>query len=110
MDWLLYDNGLRHERINGTITLTFVPWYIKVVCSAYKTWSIAKETPAEHLPLQKQSFADIYKKGLLKNFLKLTEKHLYRSLYLKNLYASNLQFYLTRDTDTDVFLQILRDI
>ena len=28
------------------------------------------------------SFLDVYKKGLLKNFLKLTRKHLYRSLYL----------------------------
>ena len=28
--------------------------------------------PAEHLPLQKQPFPDVYKKGLLKNFLKLT--------------------------------------
>ena len=47
------------------------------MCSVYETLSITKETPAEHLPLQKQPFEDIYKKGVLKNFLRLTGKNLY---------------------------------
>ena len=41
---------------------------------------LRKETPAKDLALQKQPFPDVYKKDLLKNFLKLTGKHLYRSL------------------------------
>ena len=38
-----------------------------------------KETPAKDLALQKQPFQNVYKKDLLKNFLKPTGKHLYRS-------------------------------
>ena len=81
----------------NTIVRIMVLWYITVVCSVYKTWSITNETPAEHLPLQKQPFADVYKKGFLKNFLKLTGKQLYRILYLKNLQATSLQLYFKRD-------------
>ena len=53
----------------------FIHSHITVVCSTCKTWSITKETPAEHLPLQKQPFADVYKIGIFKNFLRLTRKH-----------------------------------
>ena len=35
--------------------------------------------------------ADVYKRCLFKNFLKLTGKHLYRNLYLMKLLASSLQ-------------------
>ena len=34
---------------------------------------------------QKQPFPDVYKEDILKKFLKLTGKHLYRSLYLMKL-------------------------
>ena len=38
--------------------------------------ALRKETPAKDLALQKQPFPDVYKKDILKNFLKLTGKHL----------------------------------
>ena len=42
--------------------------------------ALQKETPTKDLALQKHPFPDVYKKDLLKNFLKLTEKRLYSSL------------------------------
>ena len=48
MEWFLYDNGLRHERVNGRqeitksiVTNIFVPWIFEIfVCSCYfvHTW------------------------------------------------------------------------
>ena len=96
-----------HRTSNLSRPGIIVPWYITVVCSVYNTWSITKETPAEYLPLQKQPFADVIKKVFFR--ISFTGKHLYRSLYLKTLYSSSLQLYLKRNSDTDVFLQILRD-
>ena len=64
-----------------------------------------KRDSRQNIFLFKSSLSQMFiKKGLLKNFLKFTGKHLYSSLYLKNLLASSLQLYLKRDADTDVFL------
>ena len=51
--------------------------------------ALRKKTSAKDLPLQKQPLPDVYNERLLKNFLKLTGKNLYRSLYLMKLQASN---------------------
>ena len=51
------------------------PVYLSVLFIALR-----KETPTKDLALHKQPFPDVYKKDLVKNFLKLTGKHLYRSL------------------------------
>ena len=41
---------------------------------------LRKEAPTKDFALQKQPFLDVYKKDLLQHFLKLTGKHMYRSL------------------------------
>ena len=63
-----------------------------------------KEITAKYNVLQRQPFPDFYKKDPFKNFLKLTKKHLYQSLYLMKLLVSNLQLYRQREADTGVFL------
>ena len=45
-----------------------------------KPEALRKETPTKDVAIQKQPFPDVYKKGLLKNFLKLPGKHLYQSI------------------------------
>ena len=46
-------------------------------------------------------------KGVLKNFEKFTEKHLFQSLFLINLQPSGLQLYWKRDPGIGVLLWIL---
>ena len=54
--------------------------------------------------LQKILFFRYCSSGLFKNFLKLTRKHLYRSLYLMKLLATSLELYRQRQPDAGVFL------
>ena len=54
--------------------------------------------------LQKALFFRYCSSGLFKNFLKLSRKHLYRSLYLMKLLATSLELYRQRQPDTGVFL------
>ena len=59
-------------------------------------------------PIQKKSRAEVFcKKGVPKNFVKLTGKNLCRSLFFSQ--ALGLQRYLKRDFVTGVFLSILRN-
>ena len=51
----------------------------------------------------------LFKIYVLKNFPKSTGKHLCQSLFLITLEAQNLQFHEGRDSDTRVFLRILRN-
>ena len=44
------------------------------------------------------------KKGVLKNFVKLTGKHLCQSLFFNDIAGLSLQFYLKRDSDTGISL------
>ena len=53
--------------------------------------------------IQKQPVDVFCKKGFLKNFVKLTEKHLWQSLFLNKLQAWGLQIYLKKDSDTGIF-------
>ena len=46
---------------------------------------LRKQAQAKDLALQEQPFPDVYKKGLLKNFIKFTGKQPHRSLYLMKL-------------------------
>ena len=52
--------------------------------------------------IQKQPPEVFYKKGVLKNFTKFTGKHLYQSLFLIKLQASDLQLY-GKETLAQVF-------
>ena len=49
------------------------------------------------------------KKGVLRNFVKFTGKHLCQSLFFNNVAGLSLQLYLKRDTGTSVFLWILQN-
>ena len=53
--------------------------------------------------IQKQPVDVFCKKGFLKNFVKLTGKHLWQSLFLNKLQAWGLQIYLKKDSDTGIF-------
>ena len=46
-------------------------------------------------------------KGILRNFTKLTGKHLGQSLFFNKVVASGLQHYQKRDSATGAFLSIL---
>ena len=74
MDWCLYDDGLRHERVKTAREKT-----------QYSSKSFFRLTH-----FQKHSLEVFYKKIVLKNFAKVYKihrKHLYRSLFLINLPA-----------------------
>ena len=58
-----------------------------------KPEALQKETTAKDLAPQKQPLTDVCKKVLLRNFLKLTGKHLYWSLYLIKLQTSSQALY-----------------
>ena len=78
----------------------------------FVSWGIFKKIIL-FLALQKQPFPDNYKIGLLKNFVKLTGKHLHRSLYLMKLQASSQQLYWERDptqTFSFKFTDVLKKI
>ena len=55
-------------------------------------------------------FFSVLCKGVLKNFAKLTGKHLYQSLFLITLQIYSLELYLKRDSEIVVFLSILQKL
>ena len=55
------------------------------------------------LTFQKQSLKVLYTKGVLKNFAKLTEKHLCRSLFSNKITGSVCNF-VKKNSSTDVFV------
>ena len=58
---------------------------------------------------KKQPFADVLQKGVLKNFVIFTGKHLHRSLFWIKLQVLRPVTLLKRDSNTDVFPWILRN-
>ena len=58
----------------------------------YNPEELRKETPTKDIALQKQPIADSYNESFLKNFLKITGKHLCQSLYLMKFQTSSQQF------------------
>ena len=49
-----------------------------------------------------------YKKGVLKNLAKFTEKHLFHSLFLNEIVDSSLQLYKKRDSDCE-FCEVFKN-
>ena len=82
MDWFLYDNGLRHERVNSVVQ--FLPSY---VVPTYTVLNIQKH----FLSFEKHYYYFIFSKSrnrkcsvrkyILRNFAKFTGKHLCQSLF-----------------------------
>ena len=61
------------------------------------------------LQVDRSSRLDVFCKIVLKNFTKITEKHLCRVSFLIRLPAWDLQLYQKRDSGTGIFLWILRN-
>ena len=59
---------------------------------------------------QKQSARDVLRKDVLKNFPKVTEKHLYPSLFLTKLQVSDWKLYGKIDSGRGIFQWILLNI
>ena len=89
------------RQIQGTL---FARAGIPTPSSSCTPETLQNEIPARDFALQKQSLPNVYKKGILKNCLKLTGKHLYHSLY-----QMNFNFIEKETPDINIFVQIFRD-
>ena len=110
MDWFLYDNGLRHERVNNSnVIVTFNHFSKRDDIKAYKTtkvirkidninWSfifIIKWRIQISLELYRSSHQSCsVRKGVLRNLAKFTGKHLCQNLLRMTALAGREQYTL----------------
>ena len=89
MDWFLYDNGLRHKRVNHSTFNQGRESGVRLIItrSSHQRWSV--------------------KRGALKNFANFTGKHLCWSLFLTMLQSFNPVTFFKRDSNTGILLQSL---
>ena len=81
----------------------FLIFFILSIISVISSTHIACDVMCVQY-VQKQRPEVFFKKGVLKNFASLTEKHLCWSLFLIKLQAWEPPTLLKRDSNTDVFL------
>ena len=90
-------------------------WFVETnqnISSTFSSKKIPRPPSANRTSVidieEKQSPRGVFKKSVLRNFGKLTEKHLCQSVFFNNVVAQGLQLYWKRDSSTGVFLWFLQ--
>ena len=85
--------------------------YLNVITKLRNSWLISflKKHRSSHRRSRSSHRRCSIKKGILKNFVNLTGKHLYWSLFLIKLQALSLQVFFKKDSNTSAFLWSLRN-
>ena len=99
--WISWEWNIIFPRNKKILNLCLI-WYILKVTFIVRNLKIVN--------VHKQPPGGVLLKVVLRNFAKLTGKHLCQSLFFNKVAGLGLELYLKRDSGTGVFLWILQNV